>query len=248
MIFINSLIDNYTKDELEYIVNNSKSLAEVLLKLGYKSCNGRNPDTLKKKLDSYNISYNHFTHINKNRKLTYNDVFCANSNITQKVLRCWYIKTYGEAKKCSICNIDRIWNGEELTMILDHIDGNNHNNLISNLRWICPNCNSQLDTFAGRNTKNKNKYISVNSKKSNKKICPICNITEISKNSKMCRECRNKEIAKNIPPKEDLEKLIYNTPFTKIGDIYGVSDNAVRKWCKKYELPYKYGQLYKMRT
>lgn len=133
-------------------------------------------------------------------------------------------------------------------MILDHIDGDNHNNLPSNLRWICPNCNSQLDTFAGRNIKNKNKYTSVNSKKSNKKICPICNITEISKNSKMCRECRNKEIAKNIPPKEDLEKLIYNTSFTKIGEMYGVSDNAVRKWCKKYGLPFRYGQLYKLRA
>jgi len=61
----------------------------------------------------------------------------------------------------------------------------------------------------------------------------------------MCIDCRNKEKAKNIPPKEELEKLIYEKSFVAIGKMYGVSDNAVRKWCKKYGLPYRYGELHK---
>ena len=28
-------------------------------------------------------------------------------------------------------------------------------------------------------------------------------------------------------------------PFTQIGKEYGVTDNAVRKWCKSYNLPYR---------
>lgn len=48
----------------------------------------------------------------------------------------------------------------------------------------------------------------------------------------MCIECRNKETIKNIPSKEELEKNIYNIPFTKIGEMYGVTDNAVKKWCR----------------
>ena len=33
--------------------------------------------------------------------------------------------------------------------------------------------------------------------------------------------------------------MIRTLPFTKIGEKYGVSDNAVRKWCKSRNLPYK---------
>jgi hypothetical protein len=38
------------------------------------------------------------------------------------------------------------WNGENLVFILDHIDGNWRRHIKNNLRLICPNCNSQLDT------------------------------------------------------------------------------------------------------
>lgn len=38
------------------------------------------------------------------------------------------------------------------------------------------------------------------------------------------------------PTKEQLIIDINTLPFTKIGIKYGVSDNAVRKWAKKYEL------------
>ena len=36
-------------------------------------------------------------------------------------------------------------------MILDHINGYNHDNRLENLRWVCPNCNYQLDTTNGKN-------------------------------------------------------------------------------------------------
>lgn len=55
----------------------------------------------------------------------------------------------------------------------------------------------------------------------------------------MCIECYMKKTRENIPTKADLEKYIYNLPFTQIGEMYGVSDNAVRKWCKYYGLPYR---------
>lgn len=70
-------------------------------------------------------------------------------------------------------------------------------------------------------------------------ICPVCKVNDKYIRSKMCLECARKEQAKNIPPKEELESLIYELPFTEIGKRYGVSDNSVRKWCKKYDLPYR---------
>ena len=43
------------------------------------------------------------------------------------------------------------WNNKELHFILDHIDGDASNNWENNLRLICPNCDSQLDTYKSRN-------------------------------------------------------------------------------------------------
>lgn len=58
--------------------------------------------------------------------------------------------------KCLICHCDE-WMGNPITLELDHIDGNNKNNSRENLRFLCPNCHSQTDTWRGRNnTGNRN--------------------------------------------------------------------------------------------
>lgn len=53
--------------------------------------------------------------------------------------------------KCAICGISDVWNNKELHFILDHISGDASNSCRENLRLICPNCDSQLDTFKSRN-------------------------------------------------------------------------------------------------
>jgi hypothetical protein len=53
--------------------------------------------------------------------------------------------------KCAICGIDNVWNGQELKLVLDHIDGNAANNKRENLRLICSKCDSQLDTYKSKN-------------------------------------------------------------------------------------------------
>ena len=44
-----------------------------------------------------------------------------------------------------------LWCGKNLPLILDHINGNNRDNSPNNLRYICPNCDSQLSTRGGAN-------------------------------------------------------------------------------------------------
>ena len=72
-----------------------------------------------------------------------------------------------------------------------------------------------------------------------KDLCPICKKNIKVKNAKMCHECWSNEIAKNIPSKEELEPLIYKESFREVARMYNVTDNAVRRWCKKYELPFR---------
>ena len=70
---------------------------------------------------------------------------------------------------CAICNQIPIWNDKPLVFVLDHIDGNAANNRRDNLRCICPNCDSQLDTFKSKNKNSARNYYRYKNKKQNTK-------------------------------------------------------------------------------
>jgi len=57
---------------------------------------------------------------------------------------------------CEQCGIGNEYNGKHLSLELEHVDGNNKNNKIENLKILCPNCHSQTPTFRGRNVKLRN--------------------------------------------------------------------------------------------
>ena len=57
-------------------------------------------------------------------------------------------------QKCEICGTSS-WQGHQLSLILDHINGINNDHRLENLRIVCPNCDSLLPTFCGRNKKRK---------------------------------------------------------------------------------------------
>ena len=72
----------------------------------------------------------------------------------------------------------------------------------------------------------------------NKWICPVCGGIMKSRYASMCKLCAQKKQAENVPSKRQLvqdRKRLHS--FCAIGRKYGVSDNAVRKWFKKYNLP-----------
>lgn len=57
--------------------------------------------------------------------------------------------------KCSECGLGNDWQGKPLVLVLDHKNGIHNDNTLSNLRFLCPNCNSQMPTFSGRNKRYK---------------------------------------------------------------------------------------------
>jgi hypothetical protein len=57
--------------------------------------------------------------------------------------------------KCDICKCEPIWNNKPLVFVIDHIDGDASNNKRKNIRLICPNCDSQTDTFKSKNKNSK---------------------------------------------------------------------------------------------
>lgn len=55
--------------------------------------------------------------------------------------------------KCLECELYPVWMDQELTLELDHINGDPCDNRIENLRFLCPNCHSQTPTYTGRNSR-----------------------------------------------------------------------------------------------
>lgn len=53
-------------------------------------------------------------------------------------------------EECAECGIKN-WNSKKLVFQLDHINGENKDHRLENLRLLCPNCHSQSDTWCGKN-------------------------------------------------------------------------------------------------
>lgn len=157
-------MQQYTKDWLEELCKDSYSYAEVLRKAGRKQGGGTQA-TLRKKIKEFGIDTSHFTgqrwqnspnqidnHENR-EKYSLEEVFIKNSPVTQKVLR-GYIERHNLIPyKCQNCGCDGHWQNGVIALEIDHIDGDNTNNEISNLRYLCPNCHALTDTYRGKNIK-----------------------------------------------------------------------------------------------
>lgn len=85
-----------------------------------------------------------------NGKIKTDDMLTVNSDSHRGTVKHRLIAEGRVKEACFECGITS-WQGRKLSLVLDHINGINNDNRIENLRLLCPNCNSQTDTFAGRN-------------------------------------------------------------------------------------------------
>ena len=113
---------------------------------------------------------------------------------------------------------------------------------------LCANCHRKIEqgTLIKNLTSNFNEelfYTEYNSmlkvKPRKEHFCEKCGI-KITYNCNLCVKCssENKRVVER-PSREELKQMIREMPFTHIGKKFGVSDNAIRKWCDNYNLPRK---------
>jgi Zn finger protein HypA/HybF involved in hydrogenase expression len=99
----------------------------------------------------HGYTYNSASAWSKGKTLTSNDViFIENSTYSNEMVKQRIVKDNLLEYKCVKCGVDS-WCGETIVLDLDHINGNNRDNRLTNLRYLCPNCHSQTDTYKGRN-------------------------------------------------------------------------------------------------
>lgn len=237
-------------------------------------------------------------------EIKFEESFIENSPTTRAIIRRYIIRHNLIPYVCEKCGNDGNWQGQILTLQLDHRNGVNNDHRLENLRWLCPNCHSQTETFTGRNKTDKEKvtfteeqaiqalkntpnihqatkYIGctegganwfklkaiknkfniiqeddinkssltetpIRTRKKEEKLCKNCGCPLSSDRYEICQICvHEKQKRYEWPIKEVLKEKIRNKPFLQIGKEYNVSDNAVRKWCKSYGLPYRASDIKK---
>jgi hypothetical protein len=152
-------IRRYTDQDIVNAVRSSFSISQVLkiLRLSPTGCNykGMHSNFARLGLDT-----SHFTgqgHLRGKRHswtpkrpleeiLVQNSTYLTTSSLKARLLREGVLRN-----QCYICGSLPVWQGQPLVLILDHINGDRADHRLENLRLLCPNCNSQQRTFAGRN-------------------------------------------------------------------------------------------------
>ena len=303
-----------TLEEIKSAIDNSKSSAEACRILGL-SDNGGMTSRFRRLALKHNLDLSHWTgqlwskgktclDDLRIRGIDEKDIFSAESKVSASWVRNVLRKKNLIEYKCG-CGIIDTWNGKHIDLQLDHINGKRNDHRLENLRWICPNCHSQTNTFCGRN-KNSAKKVSESElatalrdsqnirqgllkvglangrnydrakriaekhgikftrikidesilprlresdlnldgkvtairNKRGKAKCLMCD-EEVKQPKRFCsQECFKSSIRKvqNRPTKEELKTLLWEMPTLQIAKKYGVSDNAVAKWARAYDL------------
>lgn len=159
---------NLSKEKLQSLLDQSKTRAEVLEKIGHNPQSGGSYRTLKKYIEMYDIDLtkfdkNHKQYMNNNvknlsvkKQKTIDDLKCG-TIMHNRALRRIILENNLLSYCCALCGQSDIHNGLPLTLQLDHIDGDNKNNNIDNLRFLCPNCHTQTPTYGKKNPHTKKK-------------------------------------------------------------------------------------------
>ena len=139
-----TIADTISDEKFKLIVKESLSFKDVAIKCGYARLTATVCNILKQKINNMNLNIDHFSHshVGKAQNYNFNDIFKANSNVNRKTVIKYFkpISIY----KCASCGLEPIWENKELVLTLNHINGIQNDNRIENLRWLCPNCSSQI--------------------------------------------------------------------------------------------------------
>lgn len=149
----------YTREMLVAAVAKSTSMAGVMRELSSRPSGGLRAH-LRRRIDREGIDTSHFLGRGHGRGTVSNNRLSSQAILIlrpagsprtkPRLLRRALIES-GVHYSCQMCGLAASWNGKPLCLHVDHEDGNYLDSRIHNLRFLCPNCHSQTENWAGRN-------------------------------------------------------------------------------------------------
>lgn len=234
----------------------SNSLNHLCTNLCLRGVNGYYVK-IKKIIDKYHLSTEHFGTLTQKTKAKGRNKYTAMSNeeffvdgckrtsnsILKRIISCGYKLYKCENPSCGITD----WHGEPITLQIHHINGNHYDNRLENLQILCPNCHSQTINFARHklsksftstlgSVENSNNLQSIkeNWVQKQKNYCINCG-KEIKDNNLFCSHKCSYDYHRKFDAsnEEIIDSFKMLKSFKKVGEKYGVSDNAIKKRCIK---------------
>lgn len=172
---------------------------------------------------------------------------CSSENLNEKEQ--YWIKEYNsylEGYNETIGGEGTLWNGMSLTKEkVEEIQNLLKTTSQTNIE-IAKNFNVSENTICGINTGyywyNSNlKYPIRKPKRKIIEYCLKCGKQLSNSKTGLCSQCYSISSRKvERPVAEELSNILYrkNGNFAEVARMFDVTDNTVRKWCKKYNLPY----------
>jgi len=149
-----SIFWTISKEEFQALLNECYSYSDILKKKNM-CVTGHQYTVIKTRIKNDNLDISNFNlskcqGVNRTRntkKIPANDLFCEKSGSHTCTAKKRILEENLIPYKCSKCSNSGQWESNPLTLQLDHINGNRNDHRLENLRFLCPNCHSQTNTY-----------------------------------------------------------------------------------------------------
>jgi len=145
-------------DEFIALIKKCNNYSDCLREIGLSTEGGSSRDTLRRRISELNCDTSHFNpykQSNQNRKkYLMEEILVENSNYDSiSRLKTRLVNENILDYKCNKCGLVE-WLGEKISLQLHHKNGISNDHRIDNIEFLCPNCHSLTETYAGKNKKN----------------------------------------------------------------------------------------------